>query len=409
MCRCIKIEGHHGTEVEYQRVGNELTDDTRTTGEDGGIIVGLYRFLKPSTVTDERGVSVEPESAVLQHAIKDECSCPHIGVAAIGMGSLRHDERSVALLHQTHGSGKCATGECVCIGGSDDIGIAASSLHPCRCVVGEDIRSGTVGHCHRHVVGLTDQQVFVVAFAADSSVVNHLHTIAIHEWRWGDGNALQFTKEVAHMRWLVISVHLCDHRIAILMVVPEGIVAPVGRDGGGIDTYVVVVGAHHHLLAPVAEEVGLQTGRCLGVVVGQRTREVGNDTASIFDNDTLRVIASRTVERLLAEVAVPVDAEVLGDMVLRALGEPTVGDGTDEVGVAGRNALTAGELVGEVAHDGTSVVIASREPVENLAGGGITEVVAGVVFVASEELLSVAVGVEVAHMLRIAVSQSSGS
>ena len=245
--------------------------------------------------------------------------------------------------------------------------------------------------------------MLAVALASDGPVVGHFHATRVDEGWGSDGDAFQFAEEIAHVGRLVISVHLPDDGIAVLVVMPQGIVAPCGGSGGGIDADVVVFGAHHHLLAPVAEEVGLQTGRCLGVVVGQRTREVGNDTASIFDNDTLRVIASRTVERLLAEVAVPVDAEVLGDMVLRALG-----DGTDEVGVAGRNALTAGELVGEVAHDGTSVVIASREPVENLAGGGITEVVAGVVFVASEELLSVAVGVEVAHMLGIAVSQSGG-
>ena len=70
------------------------------------------------------------------------------------------------------------------------------------------------------------------------------------------------------MRWLVVTIHLGDHGIAVLVVVQQCVVAPLGGGGGGKDANLALGGAQHNLLAPVTKDVGLNAGGGFGAVVG---------------------------------------------------------------------------------------------------------------------------------------------
>ena len=70
------------------------------------------------------------------------------------------------------------------------------------------------------------------------------------------------------MGGLVIAAHLPDHRITVLMVVPQCIVTPLRFRWGRIDTDIVIARAHDYLLAPVTQDVTLIAGSTLRVVVG---------------------------------------------------------------------------------------------------------------------------------------------
>ena len=67
---------------------------------------------------------------------------------------------------------------------------------------------------------------------------------------------------------LIIAAHLPDHRITVLMVMPERIVTPLRFRWSRIDTDVVIARTHDNLLAPVAQDVTLIAGCTLCVVIG---------------------------------------------------------------------------------------------------------------------------------------------
>ena len=115
------------------------------------------------------------------------------------------------------------------------------------------------------------------------------------------------------MRRLVIAAHLPHHRITVLVVIPQRIVTPRGFDRGGIDTDSIIASAHDNLLTPVTEEITLITRRTLGIVVGQGTRQRSNLAFAIFEDTASRILAIGIVERLLTQVAIPVDTHILGN------------------------------------------------------------------------------------------------
>ena len=72
--------------------------------------------------------------------------------------------------------------------------------------------------------------------------------------------------------------------------------------------------------------------------------------------------------------------------------------------VGGRISLITRIFVGYIGDDGTTYVRACRPTIINLTRGGITEVVARLVLIASKNFLTMIVWVKVAYMVRIAVS-----
>ena len=209
------------------------------------------------------------------------------------------------------------------------------------------------------------------------------------------------------MGWLVIAAHLPHHGLTILHVVPKRIVAPGSDIGCGVDADGVVVGAHHHLFAPVAKEVALIAGRSLGVVVGLRAGECLDEALAIFIDATGGVLAVGIVEALFEQVAVPIDAHVVGQTRLGESCNVVIGDAADGV-VVRRETHGSGDVVGEVACHAASVIAAACLAIVDLAGGGVAIVVGRLVFVAGIDFMSVHIGVEVAVVLGIAVTESRG-
>ena len=105
------------------------------------------------------------------------------------------------------------------------------------------------------------------------------------------------------MRRLVVSAWLPYHRIAVLMIVPQRVVAPRSRSGRGIDADIVATRALYHFLTPVAEHIALETRSSLGSVVRKGTHKSFQSTLSWLGYLCI-------IEALLLQVAIPVDTEV---------------------------------------------------------------------------------------------------
>ena len=108
---------------------------------------------------------------------------------------------------------------------------------------------------------------------------------------------------------LVVTAHLPYHGIAVLLVVPEGVVAPRRLSGGGEDTKLIVGCALDDFFAPVAEDVALECRRLLGAVVGICSCHVCNDSPVVLAYGSF-------VERLFLQVTVPVDSEIHAKTIL---------------------------------------------------------------------------------------------
>ena len=203
---------------------------------------------------------------------------------------------------------------------------------------------------------------------------------------------------------LVVAAHLPYHGLAVLHVVPQGVVAPRRGVGGREDAELVVTGAHDDLLAPVAKDIALIRRRALGVVIGHRPCQSLDQAPAIFVDTTGSVLAVRIVEALLEQVAVPVDAHVVGQTRFGEASDVVVGHAADGL-VVRRESHGAGEIVGEVSCHAATVVAAACPTVIDLAGGGVTIVVGGVVLIAGKNLVTMDVWIEIAMVLGITMSK----
>ena len=150
------------------------------------------------------------------------------------------------------------------------------------------------------------------------------------------------------------------------------------------------------------------TGRALRPVVGLGTGTgVDGRPRAIFGDATLGVGSVEIIERLVAEVAVPVDAHVLIDAGVAQSADGAVCDGADGPYV-GRCAERAGEVVGEVTRHATAHIPAGDVAVVDFRGGGVAVVRAGIVLHAGEDLQAVDVWVQVAHVFGVAMAESRG-
>ena len=305
----VNVEVDNTAKAKCERVGGDGAHLILSAGTDGSAIISLDRG-KRTTIAVEVGKAVEPEPAALQRSVEGERTGPHVSVARIALVDLGQHEGAVALLDESHGSGEGTTGECMGIDRGGDIVVVVVPLYPCRRVVEEDIGSRSVADADGHVVGLVEHHLFVVESCADGAAVVHDSASVGGLWWRSDGDALHLTEEVAHVWRLVIAVHLPYHGVAVLLVREQCAVAVFGGVCGGVDTYLVVGRTCHDFLSPVAEDVTLEAGRSLGVVVTQRTVEGLDVACTVFMDAEGGVAHLSAVERFFQKVAVPIDAEV---------------------------------------------------------------------------------------------------
>ena len=298
------IQYHAGTEAQRHRRGGQRSGIVLSAGIDSGIIVGLDTAIELSAIRDQVGVAVQPYGARCHHAVELQRSSPYVGVAGISLGYGRQYQHAVALLHQTHTACEGAAGQRMGISVGGDVVVVVVSLHPCRSIIEEDVGRRAVVNAHRSVASLAENNLLVV-FAGTYAADNFL--AAGHgEWWRSHGDAFQFAEEIADVGRLVVAAHLPHHGVAVLGVVPQCVVAPRGLLGGGIDTELIVGGAHDDFLAPVAQYVALIAGSGLRAVVGQSARQVPRTSGVEAGNVS--------VEEFFAEVAVPIDTEVHADV-----------------------------------------------------------------------------------------------
>ena len=149
-------------------------------------------------------------------------------------------------------------------------------------------------------------------------------------------------------------------------------------------------------------------GSALGVVVRQRAGTgVDGRPATMLMNASFGILTVDIVEGFLAEVAIPIDAEVLIDSGRIESADGFVGNERDS-SLAGGMPQAARKSVGEVASHAAAIIVARNKAVVDLGGGGIAVVVARMVFQASINLMTVDVRIQVAHMFCISVPQACG-
>ena len=167
------------------------------------------------------------------------------------------------------------------------------------------------------------------------------------------------------MRRLVIAAHLPHHRITILVIVPKGVVSPLGFGGRSVNSDIVVGSTHDDLLTPVAKEIALITGCTLCIVIGHRSRQRSYQAFAIFIDTTSRILAIGIVERLIAEVTIPIDTHIISTTRLRQSVDMLIGDTTDGI-IMCRESHCTRIVVAEVGSHTTSVIIATSHPVTDL-------------------------------------------
>ena len=201
------------------------------------------------------------------------------------------------------------------------------------------------------------------------------------------------------MRWLIVATWLPNHRITILMIIPQGIVSPLGRCRGGIDTDVVVSSTLYHFLTPVAKDITLIARGSLGTIVGISTRECCQRSDSWFGN-------SNIVEALLLQVTIPIDTEVLSQ---------SVGVDTDMIVGYGRYrrimrtiAYRARNVIIEITCQASTSIIGVGHTIINLAGSSVTIVVGRRILITSEHFLTMDVRIQVADVGSITMTETGG-
>ena len=230
--------------------------------------------------------------------------------------------------------------------------------------------------------------------AANGSPIGNDFAVGVGEWWRGDGDALQLSEKVAAMGWLVVAHRLPHHALTVLVVVPEGVVAVVCLQISSVHAYIFIIcSAHDDFLAPVADDVAHGRGSVLRpVAVGGAVG--GKDGRAVcLEHTGGSLTRAGSVETFLQQVAVPVDAPVVGEAG-RAASDDLVGYARDGARLAAV-ANGSGIGIGEVTAKGAAVITRRLQTVIDFRRGGVAVVHGWLVLVAGKDFLSVTVGVEV--------------
>jgi hypothetical protein len=232
-------------------------------------------------------------------------------------------------------------------------------------------------------------------------------------------------KAIPQVRGLVVGGVLPHDAHAINMVLHEAGYFVLRGLGGGIDKQcaclgiaIVIVLEKDEFLAPIAQDVGLQTGGSLGAVAGFGGA-VAYERLEHGDIVGLGIVIAYTgivttmrggitaVEGLIVGVAGPINAIVeVGSGLEQGVTVSTIAYHSvlcrPELGTAVRR--------DEVAGQSTSVVFVPGSGTEHFAGGGIVNVVAvGTRLVGHHHFQSGTIGTEVGEVYGIAMPHAGGA
>ncbi len=282
------------------------------------------------------------------------------------MGYSRQIEHTVTLLHQTHRAAEGTAGNSMCVSCCSYIVIVVVTLHPCRSIDSQYVRAGSVCYVDSHVTCLTHYYMFVVLSRTYGRAVNNLRTSCHCQWCRRLGDSFQFAKEIAHVRSLIVSAHLPNHGLTVLMVVPQSVVSPFCLYICGINTDIIVGRTHYHFLTPVTENISLIARCALGIIVGHTSLESGYRAFSHLIYSTGGILPVGIVKSLGAKVSVPIYTEILCYVALGPSRYGRMCHRTYKTAVSAGNTLGTGIVIVKVAHVCTSVIVTSCGSVINL-------------------------------------------
>ena len=267
--------------------------------------------LRDGSTREEAGVAVHPHVAARQGAEEEEAAAPYVGGACVAERAVGELQQTVALFHQT---GIARDVALVAVGTQlhgviavADVAVVVVTRHHRTGVDGDNLGADTAGG-DAHARGIADEHVLAVVRRGNAAATADLRAATSRQGWGSNGDVLHLTEVVAHVGRLVVSHHLPHHRLAVLVVEPQAGHA-VGRvEASAIDTQARAA-THDNLLAPVADDVALETGVVLRVVVHVTARR-GKESACARLLNLRLLCRSGTVQNLRAEVAIPVDAEV---------------------------------------------------------------------------------------------------
>ena len=190
-----------------------------STNVQRGAIFHSETIVKRSVRSIQRSVTVHPYRTVLHRTVKIHRTAPDVGVARIGMCSVRHVKDTISLLHQSGGSRHSAACQVALICFSCNIIVIALALYPCRYIDGEDGRRTTAYTQTSIAIFIVQHVLAIVAAINVGTATNNSPSIGYQ--RWGSlGITLHLAKEIAQVRWLVVGHHLPYHCLTVLVVVP---------------------------------------------------------------------------------------------------------------------------------------------------------------------------------------------
>ena len=269
-------------------------------------------------------MAVEPQRRLFHLAVEIQRTIPDVSLTGVGKVSLRQRQDAIALLHQSSVATNATACDSTSICGVVNLRCCIRSLtrsrtlHPSGHIEGQNLRLSTSLNGNAAVACLTDNGMFAVQATSNGAIIANLHTVGHRKWWRSNGNTLQLTQEEAGAWWLIIATHLPDHRITILVVMPQRRNTPFGRRSCRVDTDMVISCTQNNFFSPITEQVTLIAGCRLSIVIGNRAREGidGGPRAILVDTALCRIIdivdnLSCSVECLLTKVAIPIDSEVI--------------------------------------------------------------------------------------------------
>ena len=399
----LGIEYHTCAEAQIERRSGQSSDILLTSRTNHRTIVCLDTTLEVTAVRVQLSKAIEPYRTAFHDAVKLQSTCPDISLAGISLRYIRQNQSTITLLNQTHATSKGTTCQRMGIIGIFNLSIlglalaGSRTLHPRRGIVGKDCRRSTLSHAYCGIASSGEKRMLAIQCFGDRRT--YLFATCSGEWWRGNGNAFQLAEEVGYMRWLIVATWLPYHTIAILMIVPQRVVTPLGWLSSGIDADVVIGSTLDNLLTPVAKDITLITRCSLGAIVGISTLHLCNSSNTRFGYLCI-------IEALLQEVTIPINTEVHA----KSIGIGThmfICDRRDR-SIVCTMTNSSREIIIEITCQATTIIVGISLSIIYLAGCCITIVVGWIILITSKHLLTMDIRIEISYMLGITMTETCG-
>ena len=397
----LGIEYHTCTEAQVERRSGQCSDTLLTARTNHRTIISLNTTLEVTAVRVQLSKAIEPYRTAFHGAVKLQSTCPDISLAGISLLYIRKDQSTITLFYQAHAASKGATCQGMGIIGIFNLCILGSALagsrtlHPRRGIVGKDSRRSTFSHVYSGIASSSEKSMLAIQCLGNRGT-NLFSTCGGERWR-SNGDTFQLAKEVGYMRWLIVAARLPYHAIAILMIVPQRIVTPLGWLIGGVDADIVVGCSLDNLLTPIAKDITLVARCCLGAIVGISTKE-----SSYCSHTRLSYLC--IIKTLLQKITIPINTEVHAKSI--GIGTHMIICDRRDRSIVCTMTNSSREIIIEITCQTTTIIVGISLSIIYLAGCCITIIVGWIILITSEHLLTMDIRIEISYMLGITMTKT---